>query len=229
VSPKNVTLNPGASTRVRVVLDLTGDKKVGTYHHFIRVDYEGRQAYGWGIASKEGTIDLSPKSVLGDRVLYPQGLDVLSRVDWNRPTAVAFGADASVLELESAYQLASTLQSATGRAVRVSSIADVPEPIVRNGLVILVGTPKSNSMVPAIKIAGAPGSRPGAGLIWLNSAKDNSSLVLSGPDARAVEAAVVELELRFWPNAKDATMRITGMEPGAALGHRAGGATVDPP
>jgi hypothetical protein len=111
----------------------------------------------------------------------------------------------------------------------VSSVADLPDSIVRRGLVILVGTPSTNSMIPAVKLPGVAGSRPGAGLIWLNSANGRSSLVLGGPDAKASQAAVAELILRFWPNAKDATMRITGMEAGAALGHRAGGEAVDPP
>ncbi|MEO5904689.1 MAG: hypothetical protein ABIQ55_11790, partial [Gemmatimonadaceae bacterium] len=228
-SASTVTLLPGASTSGTIALQLAGDKRVGTYHHFLRVDYENSQAWGWGVASKQGAPQFSGKSVLGDRVLYPQGADVVNQIDWNRPTAVAFGANAAVLELEVAYQLASTLQSATGRAVRVSSIADLPDSIIKHGLVILVGTPTSNAMVPAVKLSGAPGSRPGAGLIWLNSANTHLSLVLGGPDPKAVQAAVVELILRYWPTAKDATMRITGMEPGAALGHRAGGAAVDPP
>ncbi|MEP6509283.1 MAG: hypothetical protein ABJC63_13745, partial [Gemmatimonadales bacterium] len=228
-SAKSVTLAPGSSTRATVALDLIGDQRTGTYHHFIRADYEAKHAYGWGIAAKAGVPQFNPKSTLGDRVLYPQGLDVVNKVDWRRPIAVVFGAKAAVLELESAYQLATTLQSATGRAVRVSSVDDLPDSISNHGLVLLVGTPSTNSMVPAVKLAGTPGSRPGAGIIWLNSANGHQSLVLGGPDAKAVEAAVVEFELRFWPNAKDATMRITGMEPGAALGHRAGGNSEDPP
>lgn len=228
-SPGRVTLRPGATYNGRVALGLTGEKRIGTYHHFIRAGYENRQSIGWGIASKPGSPQFSPESPLGDRVLYPQGVGVVNRIDWNRPTAVAYGEKASVLELESAYQLATTLQSATGRPVRVSSIADVPDSISRRGLVLLVGTTSSNTMVPAFTLTGTPGSRPGAGLVWLNSANGRESLVLSGPDAKAVQAAVVELVLRYWPSAKDATMRLTGMEPGAALGHRASGEAVDPP
>jgi len=54
-------------------------------------------------------------------------------------------------------------------------------------------------------------------------------VVLSGADAKGAQAAVVELELRYWPNAKDATIRITGVEKGKALGSSAGGSTIDPP
>jgi hypothetical protein len=39
----------------------------------------------------------------------------------------------------------------------------------------------------------------------------------------------VELELRYWPNAKDAALRIAGMEKGAALGNRRSGSSVDLP
>lgn len=229
-SARLVTLRPGGSLDGSVELELTGDKRPGTYHHFVRAAYDRRQAIGWGVASKRGAPQFSPKSILGDRVIYPQGIDVLNKIDWTQPIAVAYGATSGVLELECAHQLATTLQSATGRTVRVSSVADLPDSIVRRGLVILVGTPSTNTMIPAVKLPGVAGSRPGAGLIWLNSANRRSSLVLGGPDAKAAQAAVTEVILRFWPNAKDATMRITGMEPGAALGHRAGsGEAVDPP
>ena len=54
-------------------------------------------------------------------------------------------------------------------------------------------------------------------------------LALTGADAKGAQAATVEFILRFWPNAKDATIRITGVEKGKALGNSAGGSTIDPP
>ncbi|MEO5588106.1 MAG: hypothetical protein ABIS03_00870, partial [Gemmatimonadaceae bacterium] len=90
-SPGRVTLRPGATYSGRVTLGLTGDKRIGTYHHFIRAAYENRQSMGWGVASKPGSPQFSPESPLGDRVLYPQGTGVVDRIDWNRPAAVAFG------------------------------------------------------------------------------------------------------------------------------------------
>ncbi len=228
LSPGTATLRPGSSLSGRIGLALLGDMRVGTYHHFLDVSFDGKHSYGWGVASKRGAPEFGP-TVLGDRVFYPQGAEVVGRADWSRSLTVAFGATASVLELESAYQLATTLQSATGRAVRISSVADIPDSISKNGLVILVGTPASNSLISAADISRAVSARPGTGIITLGESNGVQVLMLSGENPKAVQAAVVELELRYWPGAKDATMRITGMEKGAALGHRAGGAAVDPP
>ncbi len=228
-SPAVITLRPGTAARARVALELLDDKRVGTYHHFLRVAYSGKNALGWGVAAKSGPPDFSAASVLGDKVHYPQGLAVVSRIDWRRPLAVAFGDSASVLELESAYQLAHTLQSATGKRVRVSSLADVPDSLVRSGTLIFVGTGPSNSRInPSGTLAHAL-SKPGVGIVWLTHEPSRDLLILTGSDAKAVQAAVVEFQLRYWQNAKDAAIRITGMERGAALGNRAGGATVDPP
>jgi len=134
-----------------------------------------------------------------------------------------------VLELESAYQLAHTLQSATGKRVRLSAVADLPDSLLRSATLILVGTPASNSLVASAGVPSDARSTPGVGIIWLKHERERDLLVLTGFDAKAVQAAVVDFELRYWQNAKDAAIRITGMERGAALGNRAGGATVDPP
>ncbi|MBA3645739.1 MAG: hypothetical protein H0W63_06120 [Gemmatimonadaceae bacterium] len=227
-SPASLVLAPGASTAGTIALGLAGEKRVGTYHHFLEITYGVKRAYGWGVASKRGNPQFTSASILGDHVRYPQGVDILGRVNWSRPIGVAFGSDPTTLELESAYQLATTLQSATGRRVRVSSVADLPDSIAQNGTVILVGTRTSNSLV-ATATTVTDSLPPGVGLIRLDSRPGGQSLLLTGSDAKGVQAAVVELELRYWPNAKDATTRLTGMERGAALGNRIVGAAVDPP
>lgn len=227
-TPGSVMLGAGATTRGRVNLELTHDKRTGTYHHFLKVKYAGKQAHGWGVASKQGAPVFSTQSVLGDKVHYPQGIDIVAKINWLRPLAVAFMTTATVLELESAYQLASTLQSATGTYVRLSSIADIPDSLMRTGTVILVGTGASNySGVPGTLAEGL--SKPGVGIIQLIHEPSRDLLLLTGSDARAVQAAAVEFQLRYWPTSKDAAIRITGMERGAALGNRAGGVTADPP
>ena len=228
-SPATVTLRPNSATHARVELELTDEKRIGTYHHFLRVAYAGKNALGWGVAAKSGAPHFSASSVLGDKVHYPQGAATVSEIDWRRPLAVAFGANASVLELESAYQLAHTLQSATGKRVRLSAVADLPDSLLRSATLILVGTAASNSLVASAGVPSDARSTPGVGIIWLKHERERDLLVLTGFDAKAVQAAVVDFELRYWQNAKDAAIRITGMERGAALGNRAGGATVDPP
>ncbi len=157
--------------------------------------------------------------------MYPEGRDVVSRVDWARPLAVAFGAEASVLELESAFQLANTLQAATGKQVRISSVDDLPDSVNRRGVVLLVGTPTSNALVARNQ---PQTGKPGIGSIALRTS-GAQYLLLTGADAKGVQAAVVELLLRYWPNARVAALRTMGMEKGAALGNRVGGPAVDPP
>lgn len=227
-SPSTLSIAPGATAKVRVNLELTGDKRIGTYHHFLDVVYEGKHAYGWGVAAKQGSPEFT-ESKLGDRVHYSQGAAAVTTIDWRRPIAIAFGETASVLELESAYQLAATLQSATGRKVRLSSVKDLPDSLLASGTVILVGTAGSNSLVASTSMTDSNALKPGVGKIWLKHENARDILILTGPDAKAVQAATVDFQLRYWPNAKDAAIRVTGMERGAALGNRAGGAVVDPP
>jgi hypothetical protein len=160
-------------------------------------------------------------------VLYPQGLDIVRQLDWTRPLLVAFGPKAPVLEMEMAYQIAFTLQSATGRQVWLSTTADLPDSLVGKGTLFLVGTAATNPLIgdlPAVRDAGEKG------LVWLASEKNTPSrLILTGNSPKAVEAASTDFVLRYWLNAKDAGIRITGMEKGAALGNTVRITNPDPP
>jgi hypothetical protein len=239
-TPSRVTVQPGSSYSGRVALQLTGDAsgaRPGTYHHFVVASYAGGAAYGWGVASNVGAPTFAAAPVLGARVTYPQGANVLAQLRWDRPIAVAFGADASVIELEMAYTVAHTLQSATGRYVRLSSVQDLPDSLARNATLVLVGSATSNALVRSVAPASASatvppiaGAKPAPepGVITVRDAPNGQGqwLVLGGRDKGAVQAAAVDFVLRFWPNAKDATLRLAGMEPGNALGHRAGSATT---
>jgi hypothetical protein len=109
--------------------------------------------------------------------------------------------------------------------VRVSLEKDLPDSLARHGTVFLVGTAATTTLI-------AEPNTPveaGKGTISLHRAGGREWVVLTGADAKGAQAAVVELELRYWPNAKDATIRITGVEKGKALGNSAGGSTIDPP
>jgi hypothetical protein len=224
-----IELAPGVTTRGRVEVTLPAGALPGLYHHFIEAKVEGNPiSIGWGTASNQGAPTFADSSVLGRRVSYAQGLRVVRDVKWDRPLAVAFGAKASVLELEQAYQLANTLQSATGREVRISSEADLPDSLARRGTVLLVGTAASSERIASLGLA-VPAGQAGQGTISLNREGGREWLVLTGSDPKGVEAAVVELEMRYWPNAKDAAMRLVGMEQGAALGKRTGGSSVELP
>lgn len=236
-------LAAGASASGRVKLSLPAGALPGTYHHFVEASFGGATSIGWGVAYNEGAPRFADTTVLGPHVAYVGGPGIVRAIDWARPLAVVFGAKSPALEVESAYQLANTLQSATGRAVWISSEQDLPDSLSRGGTVLLVGTPATNQLVAAanvpVAISGATIGAARTGrhpLVAATNARGTIAVdgaahrvTLTGPDARGVEAAVVELELRYWPNAKDATSRVVGLEPGAALGHRAGGSVIDPP
>ncbi|CAN5822846.1 hypothetical protein BH11GEM1_BH11GEM1_03080 [soil metagenome] len=225
LTPATMRLSAGASGSGRVLVALAPRSKPGAYHHFIGARYSGGRSLGWGIASNEGVPQLSDSTILGDRVVYAQGVSSVRFIKWERPLAVVFGDQADKLDVEQAFQLRNTLQAATGREVRVSAERDLPDSLARRGTVFLVGTATANALVAETRTP----VEPGRGTISLFHDSGREWVVLTGADPKGAEAAVVELELRYWPSAKDATIRVTGMEKGKALGNSAGGSTIDPP
>jgi hypothetical protein len=125
-----------------------------------------------------------------------------------------------------AYLVGETLQAATGRPVRISSTADLPAPIANAGTLILVGTAATNPLLGAEPAGGVAGK----GLIFVRTTPTGSQhLLLTGADKKAVQAAASDFVLRYWKNAKDSAIRLTGMEKGAALGNKAGVTAIDLP
>ena len=225
-SSTELSLGPGDSTRGTIALRLRPNARHGTYHHFLEVSYDDKAAWGWGVAADPGAPQFEKNSPLGERVAYPQGADLVEKFDWSRPVAVAFGAKASALEMEMGYLVANTLQSATGRPVRLSSTADLPDSLVRAGDLILVGTSESNPLLSSA----APQSVRGKGVVLLRDRCAGAQwLLLTGSTPKAVQAAATDFVLRYWKNAKDSGFRITGMEKGAALGDTARITNPDPP
>lgn len=134
----------------------------------------------------------------------------MSKIDWSRPTCVAFDPDCSVLELEMAYQIYNTLQSATGRKLRLCSTKDIPEDYNRKGNIILIGGPFADSRP----------SLPDKGRVQVIRLEDGRTRVFfRGKTPEQFEAAATDFTLRYWKNAKDSAIRVTGMERGVALGN----------
>ncbi len=209
-SPARVTLAAGATHEGRLALRLAPGAKPGTYHHFVRVAYGAGTSLGWGVAGNPGAPTFTAP-VLADRVTYAGGADLVDRIDWARPVTVAWVEKASVLEVEMAFLVASTLQAATGRPVRVSALADVPDSLRAQATLVQVGvTPDAAAKVGTVALR-------------------DRTLLLTGADKAAVQAAATDFVLRFWPQAKDSAMRHTGREPGNLLGHKAGVTEADPP
>jgi hypothetical protein len=226
-SPRRVHLAPHDTAHGSIALRLPSGAQPGTYHFFLKAAYGSEAAFGWGIAPNPGAPSFAASPVLGDRVRYVQGADVVRRIEWNRPLLVAFGAKAPVLEMEMAYLVANTLQSATGRAVWLSSTADLPDSLTRRGTLILVGTSAAN---PLIGKLAPPRDTSDKGIVWLaTDASAPARLVLTGDTPRAVEAAATDFVLRYWRNARNAGIRITGTEKGAALGDTARVTDLNPP
>jgi len=144
---------------------------------------------------------------------------------------VAFGPDAPVVEMEMAYVIANTLQSASGRLIRLCSTADIPADHLQNGSLILVGTKESNPLIAAQSDSLLVNA--GKGSVTLLTHKDpapaKTCLIVTGDKTESVEAAATDFVLRYWQQAKDSICRVTGLEKGAALGNKAAPGLVNPP
>ncbi|MFB3825426.1 MAG: hypothetical protein ACE15B_01610 [Bryobacteraceae bacterium] len=116
-----VRLTPGAEAEVPVRVTLAPGAKPGFYHLFLRLEGEnGFLRYGWGEVRKPG---------------QPEG----AAFDLNRPVTVIYGENCPNIEMEAAYLLAATIESASGRPAALYSAQDAPQS--NAGAVITVGMP----------------------------------------------------------------------------------------
>ena len=224
IGRSEVTLKPHEKYNGNVSVVYFVDAPPGVYHFFVKAEYKGGVSCGWGTLRRLG----APKfdaPVLADLVDYPQGADVVEKLDYTKPICVAFGKDCPIVEMEMAYQLRNTLQSATGRYVHLCAVTDVPKSFLDTGNLILVGTPASNRL---IDMTNSELSDKGT-VILQDAGSGCECLCLTGKTLDGVRAAATDFVLRFWNNAKDSTSRISGLEKGAALGDRAAAGDVNLP
>jgi len=223
--PETFALLPGERRHGEIEVSLPPDALPGTYHFFLRAEYTDGIAYGWGIATNPG----HPKfddPVMPELVQYPQGPNVVAQFDYGRRTTVVFGKEAPALEVEMAYQIFNTLQSATGGDFYLCSVEDLSPNRLAYDNLVLVGTPQTNKMIAAIQQTVLANK----GTISLHDAGNGRQwLIITGDTKESVEAAATDFTLRYWKNAKDSAIRIAGMEKGAALGNRATPGDVNPP
>lgn len=233
-----MTLNPGEYAEAQARLALPKDARPGVYHFFVRADYGGKASYGWGYACKVGMPAVDKTPVLPDLVEYHQPSWVNKVVTAAETVAaaknaqcVAFGPDCPIVEMEMAYVVANTLMSATGREIRLCSTADIPKDLRNDGILILVGTPQSNPLIGSV--ADQPTLPVGKGVVVAARHAGTGILypwlLITGDSSKSVEAAATDFVLRYWKNARDSAIRITGMEKGAALGNKAAPGQVNPP
>ena len=224
ITPNKLTLKPGESRSGKIELALHPQAAVGVYHYFVRADYGGKSAYGWGMLSKPGSPTFSPTS-LGDLVEYPRGPDVVTKLDYSQPICVAFGDKNPIIEMEMAYMIRNTLQVVIGQPVHLCRVADIPKSFQDKGNLILVGTPESNKLIgmtnPELTDKGAIILQDvGSGCQWL---------YLTGKTSDAVQAAATEYVLRYWQTSREAVRYVFQLEKGAALGKKAAPGDVNLP
>jgi hypothetical protein len=216
-SPKTVTIAPAKTAKGALEIALRPEAQHGVYHYFLRVEYSGKTSYGWGFAENRGAPAFKLETAIPEFVEYPQGPSIVEKIDWSRPLCIAFGADSPVQEMEMAYYLHNTLQSATGVPILLCSTNDIPKDMLEKGNLILAGSAKSNPLVAKV----SPQVNPGRGTVILHDAGNGRQwLLLTGDGPRPVEAAEAEIILRYWQTAKDSSIPIAGMEKGAAFGNR---------
>ena len=225
LTPSSLTLAPGAKIGGIVEIRLKPDAPKGAYHFFIKASYGTRTAIGWGIAANAGAPSFDANPVMPELVEYTDW-DNTRLIDWSLPTCVAFDPACPVLELEMAYQVFNTLQSATGTKLRLCATTDIPAEFNEKGNVILVG---NLAAAPFITDAGKKFSPEKGHVIIARHGTRQTRVLLYGTTPVQVAAAATDFTLRYWKNAKDASINITGIEKGSALGHPAAAGVSDTP
>ena len=203
VGSRAVKLAPGETTSLAYKLKTRGATP-GFYHGFVRLEGDGLLRYGW----IETRLAAAPALDLagGDTSLYPRGPAEELKLDFKRPGVVVYGKEASVLEVETAWAIAGTLESASGQPIEALQADDLA-PGSHPGNVVLVGTPKSNELIASAGLAEAKSSI----VTRVKSRGEQTWLAVSGPDPAAVEQAGMDLALRWWRKAKDSAARRVGL------------------
>lgn len=181
---KKITVAPSASVAVPMKLELPADAQPGFYHAFVRLEGpNGFLRYGWAEARLAGALKIDKTPAAG--VTYGDGaLDF----NFNRPLTVVYADDANPTDVEAAWTLFITLESATGRPVRIYQQKDFKQDKPAN--VILVEVTKTDS--PTVRL-------------------EDGKLLVTGNSAKQVLAASMDLTLRYWKYAKDSGIPRVGL------------------
>jgi len=171
LSNSKLTLAPGENAVLPIEISLP--KRIpGFYHIFVRLESNtGLLRYLWAEVRVPGAPQMDPAPT--------------QKFDFSKPVTVAYGKKAAVLEIETAFALGQTLESATGMTVPILPLPEVPKESLAH--LIFVGS---------VKDAPAPESG------WLT---------VGGKDSREVEAAGMNLILSYWKFAKDSAAKRVGL------------------
>lgn len=207
----NLKLKPNETKIVSVSLqalptDNSPAPLPGFYHVFLRL--EGANdllRYGWAEVRLNG----SPQIDAATKTNVTYGENVFS-FNLNRPLAVVYGDKSPIQDVETAYVVVNTLESATGRPVKIYELKDLPKD-ERNALV-LVGTAKTNQLIK--QVFGEIPKKISSTKQFVARASDDSKndwLILSGANDLEAERAAMDWTIRFWKYAKDSAARRVGL------------------
>jgi hypothetical protein len=169
--PSPLTLAPGQSAVIPLDVSVTNPQP-GFYHVFVRLESDdGFLRYLWAEVRVSG----APKMDAGPDLNF----------DLSKPVTVAYSQKATVLEVETAFAVGQTLESATGMTVQIMPLEEV-----------------SNAAAAHLIYVGAARNAPTAGKDWL---------MVGGKNSREVEQAGMNLILRYWTLAKDSAARRVGL------------------
>jgi hypothetical protein len=204
-SAPQLALAPGQSATVAMDASLT-ERVPGFYHVFVRLEWDdGFLRYLWAEVRTPGAPQMDTNTV--SNIAYLHGLTEELKFDFSRaPLTVAYDPKATVLEIETAFALGQTLESATGKVVPIEPLPDVPS--ASRAHLILVGSIKDAAIralqkdLPTSQKSFVTRVTPSPGEDWL---------VVGGSDSRGVEDAGMDLLLRYWKFAKDSAVRRVGL------------------
>jgi hypothetical protein len=207
----NLRFKPNASAIIKVALyalptDNSPKPLPGFYQVFLRLEGDNNLLrYGWAEARLAGQpqIDATEKSnvVYGEKVFD---------FNLNRPLAVVYGDNAPIQDVETAFVLVNTIESATGRPVKLYTLKDLPES--ERSALVLIGTAKTNQLIASVnsKIpADVRNAKQFAARIAEKSGED--WLIFGGTDPLEAERAAMDWTIRFWKYAKDSAARRVGL------------------
>ena len=103
--------------------------------------------------------------------------------------------------MESAWLIYQTLESATGRPVKIFQQKDLPEDLKKTGNLIMVQMPNWNGSTQPTKDAKSWVTREPA------TRDHGDRLIINGNDEQSLSLAAEDFVLRYWQYAKDAGMR----------------------
>src|SRR5207253_970524 len=113
-------------------------------------------------------------------------------------------------DVESAWLIYQTLESATGRKVDIYQLNDLPDDVRKSGNLILVGMPSTHTLLGSIDY-----DRPKNAKSWITrvpASNDHGEwLIVAGEDEASLAMSAEDLVLRYWKTAKDSAARRIGL------------------